>query len=327
VWGCWNYTTWFTNYFDPSKLPVRLLLVGLMLTSLVMSASLPKAFAGWGLAFGVAYVVLNVGRTVFALIAIGRKQPLTDVFLRPVIWWSATGILWIVGGVVGGGARIACWVAAVAIEYVGTWIGFATPRLGRSRTTDYTISGGHMAERCQLFVLLALGESLLGTGVNFGRLPDTSGTIVAFGAAFLGSVALWWIYFNRGAEAGREQIAKSKDPGRLGVLAYTFAHVPMVAGIIVFAAAADLTVPHSGIKVTVATTALILGGPVLYLLGHAAFKQTLWLHVAWPQLIAVLALVASVAIASVSSRLVLLVVAVVIVAGVALWDTRSSPSV
>ncbi len=323
VWGCWNYTTWFTNYFDPGKLPVRLLLVGLMLASLVMSASLPDAFAGWGLTFAVAYVALNVGRTAFALASLGRHHPLTGVFARPLVWWSATGILWVVGGTVDGGGRIACWIAAVAIEYVGVWAGFATPHLGRSRTTDYTIAGGHMAERCQLFVLLALGESLLGTGVNFGRLPRSPGTIVAFAAAFVGSVALWWIYFNRGAEAGQELIAKAKDPGRLGVVAYTYAHVPMVAGIIAFAAAADLTIPHPATNATTATTALILGGPGLYLVGHAVFKQTLWQHVAWPQVLAVLALVASIALAPVSSRLVLLAVAVIVLFVVAVWDTYS----
>jgi low temperature requirement protein LtrA len=90
---------------------------------------------------------------------------------------------------------------AVIAEYGGIWLGFPVPSLGHSRTTDYTIAGEHMAERCQLFVILALGESILVTGTNFGELPRTAQTAAAFVVAFVGSAALWWIYFDRGAAA------------------------------------------------------------------------------------------------------------------------------
>jgi low temperature requirement protein LtrA len=321
VWAGWNYTSWFTNYFNPEAFRVRAVLIGLMLASLVMSASLPNAFSSWGLTFAIAYVTLNLGRTTFALISLKRGDPLVGVFQRPLVWWSVTGALWVAGGFVQEQARVWLWIAAAVIEYSGVWLGYPIPRLGRSHTADYTIAGSHMAERCQLFILLALGESILATGVHFGELPRSGGTIAAFIAAFLGSVALWWIYFDQGAEAGRQRIAESKDPGRLGVVAYTFFHIPMVAGIIAFAAAADLTIPHPSSPATTATAAAILAGPGLYLIGHALFKWALWQRLSWSHLVGVLALVASIPIALVTSQLDILVIAVCVTAAVALWDT------
>jgi low temperature requirement protein LtrA len=124
-------------------------------------------------------------------------------------------------------------------------------------------------------VILALGESILVTGANFGELPSSTQTVAAFIVAFIGSVALWWIYFDRAEEAGRRVISAASDPGRIGVSAYTYFHIPMVAGIIAAAGADELTIAHPTDEATVATTALILGGPALYLVGNAMFKWAL----------------------------------------------------
>jgi len=316
VWGAWIYTSWVTNYFDPDTRAVRLMLLGVMLASLVMSASIPEAFGDQGLVFAAALVVINVGRTVFALLALDRNHHLRGIFQRVLVWWSATGLLWLAGGLAHEDLRIVIWVVAVAVEYGGVWLGFPTPGLARSRTTDYTIAGEHMAERCQLFVILALGESILVTGTNFGELPRTAQIVAAFLVAFVGSAALWWIYFDRGAEAARRVISASSDPGRIGVSAYTYFHIPMVAGIIAAAGADELTIAHPGDGATSATTALILSSPALYLVGNALFKSALWDRLPRSRLVAICALIALVPAAVVSSALVLLV-------AVALWDART----
>jgi low temperature requirement protein LtrA len=212
---------------------------------------------------------------------------------------------------------------AVVAEYGGVWLGFPVPGLGRSRTTDYTIAGEHMAERCQLFVILALGESILVTGTNFGELHRTAQTIAAFVVAFIGSAALWWIYFDRGAEAGRRVISAASDPGQLGVSAYTYFHIPMVAGIIAAAGADELTIAHPTNEATVEAAALILGGPALYLAGNALFKWALWDRLPRSRLVAICALATLVSLAVVSSTLVLLVAATLVVIAVALWDMRA----
>lgn len=323
VWGAWIYTGWVTNYFDPDTRPVRLMLLGVMLASLVMSASIPEAFGDQGLVFAAALVAINVGRTLFALAALGRRHHLSRIFQRVMVWWSVTGLLWLAGGLAHEDLRIALWVVAVVAEYGGVWLGFPVPGLGRSRTTDYTIAGEHMAERCQLFVILALGESILVTGTNFGELHRTSQTIAAFVVAFIGSAALWWIYFDRGAEAGRRVISAASDPGRLGVSAYTYFHIPMVAGIIAAAGADELTIAHPTNEATVEAAALILGGPALYLAGNALFKWALWDRLPRSRLVAICALATLVSLAVVSSTLVLLVAATLVVIAVALWDMRA----
>lgn len=211
----------------------------------------------------------------------------------------------------------------MVVEYGGVWLGFPTPGLGRSRTTDYTIAGEHMAERCRLFVILALGESILVTGTNFGELPRSAQIVAAFVVAFIGSATLWWIYFDRGAEAARRVISAARDPGRLGVSAYTYFHIPMVAGIIAAAGADELTIAHPTDEPTVATTALTLGGPALYLVGNALFKWALWDRLPRSRLVAICALAALVPLAVVSSALVLLVAATLVLVAVALWDMRA----
>jgi low temperature requirement protein LtrA len=172
-------------------------------------------------------------------------------------------------------------------------------------------------------VILALGESILVTGANFGELPSSTQTVAAFIVAFIGSVALWWIYFDRAEEAGRRVISAASDPGRIGVSAYTYFHIPMVAGIIAAAGADELTIAHPTDEATVATTALILGGPALYLVGNAMFKWALWDRLPRSRLVAICALAALVPLAVVSSALTLLVAAALVLVVVALWDVRA----
>src|SRR5918992_3478210 len=250
VWSAWIYTTWVTNWFDPDRLPVRLMLVAVMLASLLMSVAIPDAFGERGLMFALAYVAIQVGRTAFVVIALdkslARSDPLSRNFQRIFFWLLASGVLWIIGGLLEGEARYVLWALALAVEYAGPVVGFYTPGLSRSTTEEWTVEGGHVAERCQLFVILALGESILVTGTTFGEIETSVATVAAFVVAFLGSVALWWIYFARAAEAAREVFASSEDPGRIARSAYTYIHLPIVAGILTVAVAGELVVAHLG---------------------------------------------------------------------------------
>ena len=216
VWVIWSYTTWVTNWLDPERMPVRLLLVVLMLISLAMSVSLPRAFEDLGLWVGVAYAVQQIGRTVFIMIAL-RGHPLEVNFQRILAWCMVSGAFAIAGGLAHGNARALLWLAAVCIDLSGGIVGFYTPGLGRSRTSDWTIEGGHFAERCQAFILIALGESIVIIGATLsGQKSVTAPAVTAFVVAFAGSVAMWWLYFDRSADAAADVIARSPDPGRLG---------------------------------------------------------------------------------------------------------------
>jgi low temperature requirement protein LtrA len=291
VWLVWAYTTWVTNWLDPDLMAVRLLLVALMLVSLAMSVSLPRAFEDLGLWVGGAYAIQQIGRTVFMMIAL-RGHPLEANFQRILAWCVASSAFAIAGGLAHGNARALLWLGAVGVDLLGGVAGFYTPGLGRSRTSDWTIEGGHFAERCQAFVLIALGESIVIIGATLSEKPVAAANVAAFVVAFAGSVALWWLYFDQSAEDAAEKIAHSADPGRLGRSAYHLIHPVMVAGIIVVAAADQKVLSEPGATASTASAWMILGGPGLFLAGHAAFKWVVWGRVSWPRVagVALLAL-------------------------------------
>ena len=289
VWLVWAYTAWVTNWLDPRRMPVRLLLIALLLVTLVMWAAIPEAFGSRGLIIGIGYAVTQIGRSVFALMALW-DGPLRQNFQRILAWCMVSGALAVAGGIVTGPARGWLWLAAVGVDLLGGVAGFYTPGLGRSATTDWTIEGNHLAERCQAFILIALGESIVVIGATLSRQLE-SGVSAAVAAAFviavIGSVGLWWLYFDKSAEEAARVIAASADPGRLGRTAYHLIHPVMVAGIIVIAAADQVVLSRPG-TVGAATTAwLILGGTALFIAGHAAFKIAVWRVVPWSRLAAV----------------------------------------
>ncbi len=290
IWLLWAYTTWVTNWLDPDKIAVRLLLLGLAGASLVMSAAMPGAFAGRGLAVGVAYAAMQIGRSLFAVIALPGGS-LRRNFQRILAWCLASGTLAVLGGVVAPDPRAWLWLAAVAVDLLGGAVGFYTPGLGRSSTLDWTIEGRHFAERCQAFILIALGESIVVIGATLSGLAHITGMeIAAFAVALLGSAALWWLYFDRSAEDAARVIAASDDPGRLGRSAYHLIHPVMVAGIIVGAAADQLTLADPGAVGHAPASWMILGGAGLFLAGHAAFKAVIWGVVSWTRIGGVIAL-------------------------------------
>jgi len=199
----------------------------------------------------------------------------------------------VAGGIAAGGARVALWVAAVGVDLLGGIVGFYTPGLGRSTTHEWTIEGGHFAERCQAFVLIALGESIVVIGATLSGLAHiTTAEIAAFAVSLTSSAGLWWLYFDRSAGEAARIIAASDDPGRLGRSAYHFLHPVMVAGIIVAAAADEVMLADPGEVGREPAAWLILGGVALFLAGHAAFKAVIWRRVPWTRIgaVAVLAL-------------------------------------
>ena len=325
VWLAWMYTTWVTNWLDPERMAVRLLLVLLMLVSLAMSAALPRAYSDWGIWVGGAYALMQIGRTIFMVVALPAGS-LRDNFQRILVWCAVSGALAVAGGLAGGHARELLWLLAVLVDVLGGLVGFAAPGLGRSRTADWTIEGSHIAERCQAFILIALGESIVIIGATLTKESHaTAIAIAAFIVAFAGSVALWWLYFDRSADASTEVVRSSSDPGRLGRSAYHMIHPVMVAGIIVAAAGDQQMLDHPSSTAHGPDAWLILGGPALFVAGHAAFKYVMWRTIPWTRLAgaAVLALLAL--LAPVIPEIALAACAVVVVAAVAATDRRPHP--
>jgi low temperature requirement protein LtrA len=272
VWWVWMYTAWTTNWLDPEQLPVRICLFLLTIAGLFLSVSIPESFVERGLLFASAYVSMQVGRTVYVLWVVHGVAPrLASTFRRIGIWFLLSGVFWIVGGFAEPGARLGWWALALAIELVGPWARFWVPGLGASSVADWNVDGGHMAERCSLFIIIALGESLLVTGATFAELTWDAPILVAFFSAVLSSILMWWIYFDTGAERAAHRISHAEAPGRQARSVYTYVHIVIVAGIIVCAVADEVVLLHPD-HGSVGGVLAILGGPACYLLGAAWFK-------------------------------------------------------
>ncbi len=272
VWSLWNYTAWATNALDPERILVRLLLFALMLTGLVVSVSIPSAFQTGAWSFALGYVLMHTIRSGFVLWA-ARDEPLhrRQNFQRNVFWVALSAVVWFAGAQAQADQRVYWWVFAIALELLGPMLLYWTPGLGSSKTSDWIVDGAHMAERCALFVIIALGESLLITGATFSGKPLTVQGAVGLASAFFGTVTMWWIYFHEGAEHAAREITNASDPGKTAVLSYSFIHIAIVAGIIVSAVGNEIALTHPE-HADGAAIATAVGGPALFLLGCTLFK-------------------------------------------------------
>ena len=327
VWQVWVYTTWATNYLDPRRQSVRAMLLVLMLGSLVLASALPRAFEDRGLLVAAMYAAMQVGRCVFVIVAL-RGERLQLAFVRILGWSVTSSAVMLLGAVTAHGhLRELLWASAVVIDLIGAAVGFFLPGLGRSATADWTISGGHFAERCQAFVLIALGESIVVTGTTLSDLahPDAA-EVVAFLTVFAISVGLWWLYFDRAADDSARAIANSADPGRLARSAFHWIHPLIVAGIIVSAAADDVVLADPTARGRMPTAWLVLGGAALFLLGHAMFKAVVWRVRPTARLVGVGVLAVLFAVAPHVSALTLAIAVLAVVVGVAVSDRMVHPA-
>jgi low temperature requirement protein LtrA len=327
VWWVWVFTSWITNWLNPEKTPVRLLLFAMMLGGLVLSTSIPAAFEARGLWFAIAYAAMQVGKTIFLWVSTPPSRPRTRMnAVRIAAWLSMSAVFWIAGGVMEGQSRLVLWAIALVIEYISPAVRFWIPRYGASSVADWMIEGGHMAERCALFIIIALGESIVVIGATFAELTWTTENILAFVSAFVGSLAMWWIYFHVGAEAGSEQLSKSSEPGRLARLAYTYLHMPIVAGIIVSAVADELVLKHPGGHSDLKTVISAIGGPLLFLFGNTLFKHSFRGFLQLSHGVGIIALGVLAWFASGLSPLMLSILTTAIMIVVAMWESISLQS-
>jgi low temperature requirement protein LtrA len=296
----------------------------MMLGGLVLSTSIPRAFEGRGLWFASAYAAMQVGRTAFLLASVPPGQVgVRWNAIRILVWLAASAVFWIAGGFAHGKMRLYFWAAALAIEYVSPLVRFWIPKYGASSLQDWYVEGGHIAERCAGFIIIALGEAIVVNGATFADLNWTFTTVGAFVSAFLASIAMWWIYFHKGAEAGSELISKSSESGRLARSAYTYLHMPIVAGIILSAVADELVLTHPTGHSDIRTVVSAIGGPLLFLVGTILFKHTIRGFLQLSHIVGIAALIALAWFARGLTPLVLSGLTTALLIMVAVWESIS----
>jgi low temperature requirement protein LtrA len=268
----WYMVAWGANWLDPDRLPVRLCLVGLMFASLLMSVAIPDAFDGRAWLFVTGYLLLQLVRTVFLIVAL-RGRALSEHFVNDLVWELLIGCLWVVGAVANGDARLVYWGVAVVATHGGAWALHWLPGRGRRIDLSHTdLAGGHLIERLRLFFLIALGETVLTTGTAFIDQPFGLQRLLALAIGFIGSVALWWCYFHRIEGIGAAMVETAEDPGDLGWRG-TVALTLMVLALIAIAVGDELAIAHPGDDATLGFTILTFAGPAMFLLAQVFFLR------------------------------------------------------
>jgi low temperature requirement protein LtrA len=305
VWGSWNYTTWVTNELDPESVVVRMVLIGLMLASFLMAIAIPEAFGDRALMFAAAYVAIQVGRHTFLTFAAAARGTLERArAARILIWFCAAGALWIAGAVVDGPARTLLWLIALAIDYGGPLCTFWVPGLPRIESSAWQIEVSHFAERFQLFVILALGESIVVTGVTTSAEDLDAARLAAFVLAFLGTATMWWVYFNAVSAIAARRLELAANRTRTARDGYTYLHVVLVGGIIVAAVGDELVIAHPNEELPAAELVAVAAGPTIYLLGLVLFRLRMAGSLSGKRLAGAVACIAAGALGAVAPALV-----------------------
>jgi low temperature requirement protein LtrA len=264
LWWAWNVYAWLTSTMDVDEGGVRLAMLASMGAMLVVALAVPGAFGDNAVLFGVAYLLVRLLHLVLSAI-VGRDDPdRRGALLRFAPTAILGASLLVLAGFLEGDVRIAVWVAALAIDYLGPVV------IGIGR--GWWIAAEHFAERHGLIILIALGESIVAIGIGAGPHLET-GVLVAAGLGIVLVSALWWLYFDVAAIFARTRLmeATGVERARLARDAYGYLHLPMVAGIVLFAFGLETTFHHIGEALDTVPAVALCGGTALYLLGHIAF--------------------------------------------------------
>lgn len=274
VWFAWVYTTWAMNWLNPERAPVMALLFVMMLLGMLVAVAIPDAFGDRALLFAIPLTAFGLLRSVFCVVAFApdsRDHAMN--FVRISCWHVSVGVLLIAGALVESHARIWVWIAAIVLEYIGPRAHFRFPGLGASDDATWNVSGEHMSERVSLFLIIALGESIIDTGMSFadGHIDWTRSD--AFLAAFVGTVLLFLLYFLRNQRGGSEYISRAADRGMIAQTAYTYVPLLLVFGIVASAVADALILGDARGDVSPWVAGLLCWGAALYAIGNALFRR------------------------------------------------------
>src|SRR5579864_433596 len=269
VWWAWSAFVWAANAQADDSFTLRLALLVAAAFIFVSGLALPQAFGSEAMLFAVTYAVVRVLHLILYADASRRgRASWTAIAGFAATVMLGMGLL-IAGAALHGGARIGLWAAAVAIDYAGpAW-------LTRERLRGLQrVAVAHLAERYSLFVIICLGESIvaIGVGASTGRHPPLSATLVAIVAlGLVATAAMWWTYFDRFAALAERALRTHPDPVLAAADGYSYLHLVIVAGIIIFAVGLRFLVRAPGAAPSGSIRLALCGGVAVYILGHVAF--------------------------------------------------------
>jgi low temperature requirement protein LtrA len=272
LWWAWTGYAWLTNTLEPEEGVVRAGMFAAMAALLVVALAVPDAFDADAVLFGVAYLIVRLLHLQLYAMAAKSDPDLLQAVLRMVAPAALAPAIILVAGFFDGRAQVALWVIALAIDYLGVVIG---------RGQGWRVSPAHFAERHGLIVIIALGESIVAIGIGAAGVSLTP-SIVA--AAVLGIViiaALWWAYFDVYAVSAQRQLSEASGATRVRLArdCYSYLHLPMIAGIVLFALGLKKTIEHVRDPLATVPAVALCGGLSLYFFTHVALRVRLVHHI------------------------------------------------
>jgi low temperature requirement protein LtrA len=265
LWWAWSAYAWLTNTLDPEVGAVRLAMFAAIAAMLVVSLAAPGSFGSDGVTFGVAYAVVRAFHLLLYAIAGRGDRDLFRAVVRIVPAATLAPALLVVAGFLNGSAQLALWGAALAIDYLGVLLG---------HMRGWRVSPEHFVERFGLIIIIALGESIVAIGVGAAGVPLDAGVIAAALLGITVAACLWWSYFDWVVFISQATLTEATGVRRAAFArdAYSYLHLPMVGGIVLFAFGLKTTLADVGDPLGSVQALGLFGGVALYLLAHVVLR-------------------------------------------------------
>jgi low temperature requirement protein LtrA len=266
LWWGWAAYAWLTNFVAADDGPARLVVIVAMASMVLVALAVPEAFDAHALLFALGYLVMRMAHLALFWVS-SRGEPEVNAAVASLFPTAVTGPLLLIAAafVDDGAIQAALWIVALALDYGGPFV---------RGVAGYRMHPAHFAERFSLIVIIALGESIVAIGVGAGDEPLDTAIAVAAVLSLITSAALWWAYFDVVAPVAQRRLAELHGAARntLGRDSFAYLHLPLIAGIELFALGVEQVVGHVDEELPAEAAVALFGGVALYLLAHVAFR-------------------------------------------------------
>jgi low temperature requirement protein LtrA len=287
LWWGWAAYAWLTNHVAGEDFRARLVVFVAMGAMTLVALAVPDAFGDHALLFALGYFVMRMAHLGLYWVA-SREEPEVHVAVARLLPTGINGpLLLIAAAFTDGALQATLWVVALAIDYGGPFV---------TGVAGYRVHPAHFAERFSLIVIIALGESIVAIGVGAGDEALDTAIAVAAVLALVASAGLWWAYFDLVAPVANRRLGELQGVARntLARDSFAYLHLPMIAGIELFALGVEQVVGHVDEALKLEASLALFGGVALYLLAHVAFRLRNVGTVNWQRLATAIVLLACV---------------------------------
>ena len=314
LWWGWAAFAWLTNHVAGDDLQARVVVFVAMAAMVLVALAVPEAFGDHALEFALGYLVMRMAHLGLYWVA-SREEAEVHVAVARLLPTAVAGpLLLVVAAYADGALQVALWLTALAIDYGGPLV---------RGVAGYRVHPAHFAERFGLIVIIALGESIVAIGVGAGDHPLDAAIAVAAVLAVVGSAGLWWAYFDVVAPVAHRRLGELTGVARntLARDSFAYLHLPMIAGIQLFALGVEQVVGHVDEPLALEASTALFGGVALYLLAHVAFRLRIVGSLNRQRLVAAAVLVACVPLGTELEALAALSVSCAVIVALIAYET------